>query len=175
MSIIASIKIASVPHASLVSECDTFIAGFAHMPALRDAIQQRDELQRELDALKALRTEYRASARVGKALQAAKLAVTDQPLSEEDYLTLADRHTVLVQKLTNQCDQCLDNDDFDALDTLAAKLEELQALDVSTLPQSWANDPVQPPAPPSPEEGQDDGTNDPVYVPPGTTDEITLA
>jgi hypothetical protein len=170
---------AGPPHETLTGECNSVIAQFVHVPALRDAIQQRDELQSELDTLKVSRT-YRASARVGKALQAAKLAVTQQPLSEEDYLALADRHASLVQAVTAECDNCLDNDEFDALDTLAAKLEELQALDVSALPQSWANDPVRPPAPPAPtvtaEEEEDDGTNDPVCVSaaPGATRQGTV-
>jgi N-acyl-D-aspartate/D-glutamate deacylase len=165
-----------------VGECDAVIAQFAYVPALRDAIRQRDELQREYIALKAAKTEFKASVRVGKALQAAKEAVAQLPLSEEDYQTLADRHTALVQKTTAACEDLLAEDDLDALDTLASKLEELQALDVSALPQSWANDPVQPPAPPaasappptSAEEGEDDGANDPVYVPPHAG-EITLA
>jgi hypothetical protein len=113
---------------------------------------------------------------VGKALKAANEAVKQLPLSEEDYLTFAQRHAALVQKTTDACKELLLKDDLDALEELVAKLEELKALDVSALRQSWANDPVLAPAPPatSAEEGEDDCSNDPVYVPP-RVDEITLA
>jgi hypothetical protein len=106
----------------------------------------------------------------GKALKAANSELAQLPLSAEDYLTLADRHVALVQQVTATCTELADAGEYDALDALAIKLEELQALDVSALPQSWANDPVQPTLPPAPartaEEGEDDGSNDPVYVPP---------
>jgi hypothetical protein len=163
---------------ALVSECDAVFAQFAHVPALRDAIQQRDELQREYDTLKATKTEFRTSVRVGKALQVAREVTGKHPLSEEDYLTLGDKYDALVQKLTITCEVLLANDDLDALDMLSSKLEELQALDLSILPRSWANDPVQPPAPPAPgvtaKEEEEEWAYDPVYMPPHT-DEIILA
>jgi hypothetical protein len=163
---------------ALVGECDVVIAQFAHVPALRDAIQQRDELQREYDTLKATKTEFRTSVRVGKALQVAREVTAKHSLTEDDYLTLGDKYDALVQKLMITCEVLLANDDLDALDTLSSKLEELQALDLSALPRSWANDPVQPPAPPAPgataEEEEEEWAYDPVYMPPHT-DEIILA
>jgi hypothetical protein len=162
--------------AALVRECDTVIAQFAHVPALRDAIQQRDQLQSEFAALKASKTDFAASVKVGRELKALQEAILQLPLPEEDYLTMAGRHAALVHKMTVLCERLLENEDLDALDTVAAKLEELKALDVSALPQSWANDPVQPPTAPSTsaEEGEDECANDPVYVPPNAG-EITLA
>jgi DNA repair exonuclease SbcCD ATPase subunit len=163
-------------HAASVSECDTVIAQFTHVPALRDAIQQRDQLQTEFAALKASKTDFAASVRVGRTFKASQGAVLQLPLSEEDYLTMAGRHAALTQKMTALCERLLENEDLDALETLATKLGELKALDVSALPQSWANDPVLAPAPPatSAQVGEDDCANDPVYVPP-RVDEITLA
>jgi hypothetical protein len=163
-------------HAALVSDCDTVIAQFAHVPALRDAIQRRDQLQAEFAALKASKSDFAASVKVGRELKASQEAILQLPLPEENYLTMADRHAALVQKMTALCERLLENEDLDALETLASKLGELKALDVSALPQSWANDPVQPPTPPAPtaEEGEDECANDPVYVPPHAG-EITLA
>jgi hypothetical protein len=162
------------PQAALAAECDGVITQFTHVPVIKEAIQQRDELQREFNSLKASKAEYRASVRVGKALQAAKETVAQQPLSEEDYLSFPTRHAALVQKVTATCDMLLENEDLDALDALAAKLEELQALDVSALPQNEVVHLPAHPAPISAEEGDEDCANDPVYVPPGTA-EITSA
>jgi hypothetical protein len=76
---------------ALVDECDAVIAQFAHVPALKDAIQQRDELQKEFSALKSSKIDYKTSVQVGRSLKAAKEAVAQQPLSEENYVTLTDR------------------------------------------------------------------------------------
>jgi cell fate (sporulation/competence/biofilm development) regulator YlbF (YheA/YmcA/DUF963 family) len=147
-------------YGALAGECDTILTQLAHVPTFRAAIQQRDELQREYDALKSAASDLISLGRVGKALKAAIAAVV---LTEEDYLTLADRHAALVQKVTATCAELANAGEFDALDILATKLEELKALDVL-----WANDPVQPPAVPliAAEDGEDDSANDPVYVPP---------
>jgi hypothetical protein len=151
-------------------ECDALITQFANAPRTTEAIQQRVELQNTLTALRAAKSDFAAVGQVGKALKAANAQLAQLPLSEEDYLTLADRHAALVQKVTATCTELADAGEYDALDALAIKLEELQALDVSALPQSWTNDPVLPPVPPAPartaEEGEDDGSDDPVYVPP---------
>jgi hypothetical protein len=154
----------------VVAVCDALVTQFATAPRTREAILHRDELQDTLTSLRAAKSDFAAVGQVGKALKAANAQLAQLPLSEEDYLTLADRHAALVQKVTATCTALADAGEYDALDALAAKLEELQALDVSALPQPWANDPVQPPAPPAPtttaEEREDDGSNDPVYVPP---------
>jgi hypothetical protein len=157
-------------YGALVGDCDSFITEFKHVPTFRDVIRRREELQREYNALKAAATNYCSLARVGKALKAAVAAVV---LTEEDYLTLADRHAALVRRATATCSVLADAGEFNALEFLATKLEELKALDVSALPQSWANDPALPPVP-SAEEGEDDCANDPVYVA-MDTDETTLA
>jgi hypothetical protein len=150
--------------AALVGECDTVIAQFAHLPALRDAVQQRDELQRELRALQAAEN-FTGVVSVGKALKEVSAAVAQHPLSEEDYLTLADRHESLVRRVVATCGELSDAGEFDALEALAAKLEELKALDVSALPRFWANDPWQPSAPPATTTAQEREEDDPVYAP----------
>jgi hypothetical protein len=114
----------------LAGECDAVITQFAHVPTFRKAIQHRDKLQREYDALKTAATDLMALGRVGRALRAAGAAIV---LTEEDYLTLADRHAALVTKVTTMCAQLADATESQALNTLASKLEELKALDVSVL------------------------------------------
>jgi hypothetical protein len=165
---------AALQHIVLADECDNVISQFVHVPSLREAIRLRDQLQRELNVLKSTETEFKASARVGKALNAAKEVIAMHPLSERDYLLLAESHATLMQKVAAACKKLLLDDDYDALDTLASKLEELKALDVSDLPQSWANDPVPPPAPSAPTiatAGDDKRVNDAAHaVPaPGST------
>jgi hypothetical protein len=155
----------------VVTACDALVTQFATAPRTREAILHRNELQNTLTALRAAKSDFAAVGQVGKALKAANAELAQLPLSEEDYLTLAGRHAALVRKVTATCAQLADVSYFDALDALAIKLEELQALDVSALPQPWANDPVLPPALSAPtttasaEEGKEDGANDPVNVP----------
>jgi hypothetical protein len=164
----------------VIVECDALVTQFTNAPGTREAILHRDELQDTLTALRAAKSDFAAVGQVGKALKAANAELAQLPLSAEDHLTLADRHAALVQKVTATCTALADTGEYDALDALAIKLEELQALDASALPQSWANDPVQPPAPPARActagEGDDDGANDPVYEPraPGTAQQGTV-
>jgi hypothetical protein len=162
--------------AVLFGECDAIMNQFPHLPAIRAAVQHRDALKEELYALKIANVDFTSMGRVGKAVKAAAFTVSQQQLTEEGYLTLADRHEALVHKVTERCRGLADAEDYEALATLAVKLEELQALDVSALPQSWANDPVQPRGPPThfTEEEEDECANDPVYVEP-VTYETTLA
>jgi hypothetical protein len=164
-----------LPLAALVDECDTVIGQFAHVPALWDAIQLRDGLEAQLEAVERIGDDYELIGTLGEQLLTLRQKVAEQPLSEEDYVTLADRHELLVQKVINTCATLARAKAYADVKLLGAKLKELKALDVSALPQSWANDPVQPPAPPTTvKEGEDDGANDPVYVP-SATDETTIA
>jgi hypothetical protein len=180
-------------HTALMTGCDSAISQFAQAVSLKPAIQQRDELQRELAAIKASKADFRASVRVGKALQAAREAVAQQPLSEEDYQAFPTRHAALVQKVTAACEELLEREEFNALDALAAKLEDLKALNVSALLRTGSGDPMPPIAHPAPalptakeqewakyvpakahnnaisvsaEYAEDEGANDPVYVAP---------
>mmetsp|Transcript_105151 Transcript_105151/g.206237 ORF Transcript_105151/g.206237 Transcript_105151/m.206237 type:complete len:367 (+) Transcript_105151:2690-3790(+) len=126
----------------LVGECTSFRRKTTQVPPLRDLIQQKDQLQGGFGPIFAANTDFKAIGRVGKALKAATAAVTQQPLSEEDYLTLRDRHAALVQKMTLKCAELAEVEDYDSLEDFAAKLEQLKALDVSALPER----PLLPPA-----------------------------
>jgi hypothetical protein len=153
-----------------VSECDTVVAQFAHVPTLRGAILQRAKLQKELEAAEAAGDDFVLVGTLGERLEAQCLRIAEQPLSEEDYLTLADRHEALVLKTAAICRELAKSKAYADVKMLGAKLQDLKALDVSALPQSWSNDPVQPPAPPAPgvtaEEEEEEWAYDPVYVPP---------
>lgn len=147
---------------ALMGECDTLKTRAAQVQPVRDALLQRDQLQSEYDVVFTANTDFRAVARLGKALKAAVEVVAQLPMSEEDYLALAGRHAALVERVTTKCRELAIAQDFDSLDALAIKLEELKALrvDVSALPQSnpsfsatdeqdgegedWINDPVMP-------------------------------
>jgi hypothetical protein len=139
MSASCMVYAAPPPHVVLLCECGTVISQFAHVPALRDAIQQRDTLQRECAALSAANAEE--IARVGTAHKAAIAAVMQQPLSEEDYLTLSSRHAALVQEVTVMGLEMADTGEFDAVELLGAKLNVLRKLDVSALPQPSSEPP----------------------------------
>jgi hypothetical protein len=171
------VKLSAVISAQ-VAECDAVIAQFAHVPTLREAIQLRDQLHKEFAALNAAKTNFMEIARVGTAHKAAIAAVLQLPLSEEDYLTLAGRYAALVQKVTAACAELADAGEFDSLVVLAAKLEELKALDVFILAHTGDNDPVYAPATTAANSiavcEEDDGTHDPVHVP-LDADETTIA
>jgi hypothetical protein len=79
---------------------------------------------------------------VGKARKTAIAEVTQQPLSEDDYLTLADRHADLARSVMEGCRALVDAEDYETLEVLAAKLEELRACDMSVLPQAGGPDAV---------------------------------
>jgi hypothetical protein len=102
----------------------------ASAPQRLDLIQRIHALQTQLDA--ALITDELAS--VGSLcakLQTLQKQSARLPLSEEDYLTLADRHAALVQRVTDRCKELAEAKDFAAVTALGTKLKELR---VAALP-----------------------------------------
>jgi serine/threonine protein kinase len=110
-------------------ECDGVIAQFSHVPALRKAIQQRDELHAQLEAAEESE-DYQLATKLARETASLQKLIALQPLSEEDYLMLPDRHAALVLKLAQQCEELVKATNWAALKALAAKLEQLKALDV---------------------------------------------
>lgn len=113
-------------------ECETIIAQV-------HATKELEQLQRELEAHKAAKTDYEAIGRTGKALREATAAVDSQLRAEKDWGTLRDRHVALVERLEVKCAALTEAENYDLLLRLGAKLNELKALDVSDLPQSRSN------------------------------------
>jgi myosin heavy subunit len=138
---------ADLSRAALMSECDTIITQFAHVPLLMDALQQRDELQAQLEAAELAGDDYELLGKRGVQLETLKVKVAQLPLCEESHATLADRHQALVRKVTAACEALARTKAYAELGFLGAKLNELRGLDVSALPPPWANDPVLLPAP----------------------------
>jgi hypothetical protein len=118
------------PLSPLLGECDAVIAWFAHVPALKNALTQKDTLQREFEALKATK-KFIELGRVGKLLKEATAAI----VQFKDYLTLADRCLSLISKVTATCRALADAEDYGSLDMLATKLSLLKAQNLSSLPR----------------------------------------
>jgi hypothetical protein len=89
---------ADAPHAVLVRECDTVGARVARVPA---AIQQRNELQRALEAAEAVTI----SCLLALSVSSGDLAYKDRPATavRGELIDSGDRHEALRQKLTATC------------------------------------------------------------------------
>jgi hypothetical protein len=135
-------QVRSAKVAELILSCSAVATQFAHVPVLLDAIQTRDELQRELTSVREKGNNFKDVVRVGTALKVAKAVVTQQPLSEAHYLTLTERQAALVQDMEDQCGRLADAEDYEALEALEGKLAELSALHVQlgVLPVAAAQD-----------------------------------
>jgi hypothetical protein len=113
-------------HAALVGESDTILTQFAlTMTPLTDAIEHRDALQVELNALRAEKRDFLKILAVADVLQAANAQVERLQLSENDYATLTDRRAALVHRLTEKCCEFTDAEDYVNLRILAPKLAQL--------------------------------------------------
>jgi hypothetical protein len=143
---------------AIVEQSSVILSQCAQVPALKEAILQRDKLQKDLDALKTVGKNFGEIARVGQALKAAVAVVLQQHLSEVDYLTLKGRHAALVKQVTAACKELSDVCEYAGLEILSVKLSELEAVDVSILSLPAMHPPVTPPVVPEvaspPAEGQ---------------------
>lgn len=135
-------KAAESAQLPLIDVCDALLAQAALAPARLAATQRLNALQLELAAADAAGTDFELIAQLGKAVKAARLECAQLPLSEADFLSLAERHAALVERVTAQCRELREQEDFDALGTLGAKLKALRAVDVSALPNPADSDPV---------------------------------
>jgi hypothetical protein len=177
----------------LVHECKVLAWEYQRVLSLSDAIEQKEKLQREYAALVGTTTDFTLLGRLGNSLGGANIA--SERLywrgCEVDCLTLPGRLSSLVQSVTARCRQLAYSEDYDTLATLAAKLDELKALERAAPPRAWFVGPLRSPgdahcsrpaliadaiaavavagveaAPMPSEEGDEDCANDPVYVPP---------
>jgi hypothetical protein len=118
--------------AALELLCVALAEQACHAPARRAALAQRDELQTQLDLLESGSADFARAAVLGLQLTTLRQASVQLPLSEEDYLTLPDRHAALVQKVTTKCDELRNEDRREtALTSLSGKLDLLKGIDLT--------------------------------------------
>jgi hypothetical protein len=120
----------------LVSECDTTIAQFLHIAALRDAIRQRDKLQAQLETAEKEADDYELVGSLGEQMDDLKLKIAESPLSEEDYFALPDKHEELVLKVASTCAELSKKKAYTLMKQLGVKLNALKGLDKTNLPLS---------------------------------------
>jgi hypothetical protein len=126
-------------HSALLGDCDAVIVQFAHMPAVRDAIQQREELQAQLEAAEE-RDAYQLVIMLGDKLDALQETIKMLPLSEDDYRSLEDRHAALLLKVSCECKALSKARNRTALEPLAVKLDQLKALGFHVIPVSGSQE-----------------------------------
>jgi hypothetical protein len=97
--------------------------------------QRLDTAQAQYDAADAA-GDFRSIGALGKALEAVKAESDKIALTQKDYLTLADRHAALVQRVVDTCRELAKTGKHAEIATLAGKMDTLMALDLSALPAS---------------------------------------
>jgi uncharacterized sporulation protein YeaH/YhbH (DUF444 family) len=113
----------------VLSECDVLIPQAACARSVRQTLQTRNELQDRLYGLKVSHPlNFESIGRTRKALQTIESEVARLPLSEEDFLTLLNRHDALMQKARAVCKQLVERRHYATLAELAGKLVNLTAL-----------------------------------------------
>jgi hypothetical protein len=130
--------------AVLVRECDTVATQFAFVPALKAALERRETLKAELGAAENAGDNFVLVGTLGEQLLALAKDTARLPLSEEDYLTLAARHATAEQRLIQRCKELVTAKAYAEVKALGAKLQELQALDVTALPPAGSDCPACP-------------------------------
>lgn len=128
--------------AALEGECNTLREQFAQAPARRDAMQQRDALQAQLETATAAGTDLQCIGLLGLTLDKLNLKAAQLPLSEVDYLTLAVRHAALVQRVKIMSRTFVQAKQFGLVYRMGHKLKALEGMDLSVLQDTGTNDPV---------------------------------
>jgi hypothetical protein len=110
----------------LLVECERVLQQVACAPQ-RSAMTQRILTERShLDAALAA-DDFEQVLALGMQLQSLQQESAQLPLSEEDYLTLADRHAALVLRVVERCTELALAKEFAEVTVLGAKLSELRA------------------------------------------------
>jgi hypothetical protein len=117
----------------LLAECERILQQVAAVPQRRDLSQRIQALQPQLKVAEAC-DDFEQVVALGTQLQVLQQESAQLPLSEEDYLTLGDRHADLVRRVTETCRELTRLKDYAALGPLSAKLKELRALDLTGIP-----------------------------------------
>lgn len=133
--------------ATITTDCETMVALFS-------LLAQRNAMILDIENLRLQRNAAAASGDFAVAAQLGhRRKILEQqplPLSEEDYLTLRDRHAALVRRLLDLCQCLFEKEDDNTLAVVSELKRRIESLDLSTLPPSGSHDPVllNPSAPP---------------------------
>jgi hypothetical protein len=123
------------PTTNVDSLCADLLRQITLAPRRAVLLHQRAALELQLHtAMRATTEDFVLIGTLGTQLQELQKESAQLPLSEEDYLTLADRHAALVEQLTEKCRELKDAMEFAALKATAESLAALKAADVSELP-----------------------------------------
>jgi hypothetical protein len=114
----------SVPR--ILAGCERVLQYIRDAPQRGDLLNKMLLLHEQLQAAFAFE-DFESVACHCTQLQALQQQSAQLPLSEEDYLTLGDRHADLVQRVTEKCKQLAAAKDFTSVTALGAKLSELRA------------------------------------------------
>jgi archaeosine-15-forming tRNA-guanine transglycosylase len=113
---------------------DLIVQQVALVPLQKDVSQRLQTAQAQYNAANAS-GDLRSIGALGKALEAVKAESVTISLTQKDYLTLADRHAQLVQRVVSKCQELAKAGKYAELSALASKLTTLRALDLAALPQ----------------------------------------
>jgi hypothetical protein len=103
------------------------------LAAQRSSVTQRLEAaQAQYDAAEAA-GDFRSIGALGRALENLKAESAKIALSQKDYLTLADRHAQLVQRVVSTCQDLAKAGKYVELSALVTSAENLKTLDLSAL------------------------------------------
>jgi hypothetical protein len=124
---------ATSSHGGLLEECDAFTAQFAHAPDRREVMRRHDKLLACLRAALELTEgeDYERVRELGEQLETLEQESAQLPLSEGDYLMLAEKHVSLLQRTTALCKEYQKARDGTMLVELGTKREELKKFDIS--------------------------------------------
>jgi hypothetical protein len=152
----------------LADQCTALVKQAAFVPQRSDIRQRLLSLKAQIKAELAAALDFELVGTLGMQRKSLEQQSAQLPLSEEDYLTLGNRHADLVRRVTETCRELMKARDYAMLGPLSAKLKELKALDLSGIlgtrhESDGELDPVVVAA-----VGRDDhGEYDPVIVAPG--------
>jgi hypothetical protein len=125
-SFFSSAGVVAVPQ---LAECERILQQVGDAPDRRDLNERNRTLQAQREAAQAAE-DFETVASLGEALKALQRESAYLPLSEEDYVTLPARHAELVQRVTDVCKDLAASAEYEKLQALAKKRDELKVPDV---------------------------------------------
>jgi hypothetical protein len=127
---------------ALEHDCVLLTEQIAVTAARATVPQRKQALQQQLSAAVASGTDFKLVGSLGEQLDLHSTHAQQLTLSEDEQFALTDKHAALVQRLQAKCKELTASKFYALVWRLGARLEALRALDLSSLPQPWDNDPV---------------------------------